>query len=362
MMYPSSQEKVDPLAVAPLKREAIDQWPIAVSGLPVRVINSTSAEGVKTVGQLRDCSDTRLLNMRSLGRLSLRQIHFFFELCRRIEKGEQRFRTLQEAFDLFLDNSERMVIEARYGFHLTKPTASRNCATLQEIGNLEHKTRERVRQIEDAAKQKLSSNIAQTCLEPFYDHFRDYVEGCGQVVATEDLASVRTDPILTGYNPGSIFLLLFDLRPEKFCYYRNYFSTLPLDYLKRVETKLTAVLLERHVAITLDQLLSAIHPTITEEIPLHDHRRVLTVILEHAPNIAVTYDGRFFSYDAAIQTYLLEVLHKLQRPAHYRVVTKAFNEGIKPQSRKGAGYILEMLNKLPNCKRVYRGIYDFSDT
>ena len=77
------------LTIQPASRSEIDQWPVAEAGLPTRVINSVHSAGIHTVGQLRGCSDFDLLNLRSLGKVSLDRIHYFFKLCNRIEKGNQ---------------------------------------------------------------------------------------------------------------------------------------------------------------------------------------------------------------------------------------------------------------------------------
>ena len=73
------------------------------------------------------------------------------------------------------------VVTARYGFELEEPKASRNCATLQEIGDAEHKTRERVRQVQETAMQKLRSRLATVCLEPFYIFFVEFIGGAGDI-------------------------------------------------------------------------------------------------------------------------------------------------------------------------------------
>ena len=156
---------------------SIDAWPVDESGLPVRVVNSVLTAGVTTVGQLRAQSDQDLLALRSLGRISLGHIRSFFKLCGQIEQGKQSFNSIRELLPLFLDAPEMKVVTARYGFELEEPTASRNCATLQEIGDAEHKTRERVRQVQETAMQKLRSRLATVCLEPFYIFFAEFIGG-----------------------------------------------------------------------------------------------------------------------------------------------------------------------------------------
>jgi hypothetical protein len=84
----------------------------------------------------------------------------------------------------------------------------------------------------------------------------------------------------------------------------------------------------------------------------------MAVVLDHADGVAATIDGRYFAFERGIGPYLEELLTHLDRPAHYRAVTSAFNESVRPRSRKGAGFILEALNACPRVVRAERGFYD----
>ena len=196
------------LQVKPVSRDVIDSWPVTGSGLPVRVVNSVAPANVERIGKLRGWSDHDLLALRSLGRISLTNIRSFFKLCGQIEQGKQTFQNIREVFDIFLDNAELKVLTARYGFERQDLAASRSWATLQEIGNAEHKTRERIRQIQETATDQLSSLLATVCLQPFNDYFISYVDKLGRVATCADLAPLQNDPVLSGYNVCSILLRL----------------------------------------------------------------------------------------------------------------------------------------------------------
>ena len=60
---------------------------------------------------------------------------------------------------------------------------------------------------------------------------------------------------------------------------------------------------------------------------------MLSCILDHSPLVAATLDRRYFTYERGTQTFLAEVLKDIERPAHYRTVTNAFNDRLAP----GAG-------------------------
>jgi hypothetical protein len=345
------------LQVPPIKREAIDQWPVAESGLPVRVVNSVTPEGVTKIGQLRTWSDQQLLSLRSLGRISLGHVRAFFKLCGQIEQGKQSFQNIQEVLAIFLDGPELKVLSSRYGFDRRDLVAGRNKATLQEIGNTEHRTRERIRQVQETAKKKLQSRLSAVCLQPFFDFFCGYITERGGAVACADLAPIQNEATLAGHNVCGVLLLLSDLNAARIAYYHGFFSTLPEPALQTLESQALAVLTKEARPVPLDAILKGI-----PGIPQLEHpggtRLPVMYLMDHCPDAAATVDNRYFLFSGGTQPFLVEIMKELERPAHYRTVTNAFNERVKPLSRKGAGFILEMLNSNPQCTRVDRGIYD----
>lgn len=344
------------LHVAPVGRETIDAWPVDGSGLPVRVVNSVQTAGVTTVGQLRAQSDQNLLSLRSLGRISLTHIRSFFKLCAQIEQGRQSFNSIRELIPLFLDGPELKVMAARYGLDAQDLSAPRNCATLQEIGDAEHKTRERVRQIQETSMQKLRSRVARVCLEPFYVFFADLLNERGSSATCADLSALKNEPAAGGYNLCGVLLLLSDLQPERIVFYNDFFSTVSETAIRTAESQAISLLNRSAKPVPMDEVLESAGLTAPEDDDRK--RRLLTCILDHCALIAATADGRYFTYERGTEAFLAEVLKTLDRPIHYRKVTDAFNDRLKPRSRKGAGFILEALNAAPLCTRVDRGIYD----
>ncbi len=346
-------------AVQAASREVIDAWPVEEAGLPTRVINSVKAAKVITVGDLRKWSEPDLLRLRSLGRVSLEQIQYFFKLCDRIERGIQRFDSIHEVLDIFLDVHQLNVISARYGFYQRDLVASRNWVTLQEIGNRENKTRERVRQVEDMGKQKLRSRMASVCLQPFFDFFGTFINQRARSVSTADLATIRNHEALRDLNPASILLLLSDLAVDHIVLHNGFFSTLPMQFLEDVEQKVMAMLGNSPIPLGIDAISDQLEPT--TELPDRSlFRQAVSVVLDHSPSMGATIDDRYFLYATSVQPFLVEILERMERPAHYRTVTTRFNDRVKPRSRKGAGYILDTLNRNSNCVRVDRGIYTLS--
>lgn len=344
------------LHVEPVVREMIDAWPVDGSGLPVRVVNSVLTAGVTTVGQLRTQSDQDLLVLRSLGRISLGHIRSFFKLCGQIEQGKQSFNSIRELLPLFLDGPEMKVITARYGLELEEFTATRNRSTLQEIGDAEHKTRERVRQIQETAVQKLQSRLAAVCLEPFYVFFTGLLEARGTSVTCANVATLKNESPAGGYNMCGILMMLSDLQPSRITFYSDFFSTLSEQTIRAMEAQAIELLRRAAQPVPLDKILESISmPTPSDK---HQKEQLLSCILDHCMQVAATLDRRYFAYERGTQAFLAEVMKDLERPVHYRQITDAFNSQLKPLSRKGAGFILEALNAAPLCTRVDRGVYD----
>ncbi|MCX6996100.1 MAG: hypothetical protein NTV49_03210 [Kiritimatiellaeota bacterium] len=118
----------------PVARATLDDWPLAEAGLSFRATRAIRASGLRTVGQLRDCPDAKLLELWSFGRKTLVEVHAFFGFCERLEQGQQTFRSLREVFELFLPANQREILYARFQMEAAASHPPRRRATLQHIG------------------------------------------------------------------------------------------------------------------------------------------------------------------------------------------------------------------------------------
>lgn len=342
--------------VQPIPRTEIDQWPVAEAGLPTRIVNSVQAAGARRIGELRTWTDPQFMHLRSFGKVSLDQIHYFFKLCSRIEKGNQQFNAVTEVLDIFLDGNQQKVISQRYGFAETGRIASRSWVTLQEIGNVDGKTRERVRQIEENGKNKLRSRMAFVCLQPFYHYIETFIRNRAGAVSCEELGDLPREGAMGGCNPCSIALLLSDLNSDHIGFHNDFFTTLPLADVLLIEQQVLDLLRASEQPMHIDALIQQVNPPPAAP-PTEAFRRTATVIMDHHPEVGASVDGRYFLYTTSVLPFLHEILAGLEQPAHYRAVTSTFNTRVKARSRKGAGYILETLGRSPRCLRVDRGLY-----
>ncbi len=340
-----------------IARERIDSWPVRGSGLPTRVVNGARLAGIQTVGQLRQKDNEELISLRAIGRISVRDIERFFDLCRRMEDGTLVFITIQEVFDLFLDGEEMDILARRYGLLRTDYQASRNFMTLQEIGNELQLTRERIRQVEKIARSNLESRLAACCLQPFQLYLTAFINSRDKVASCDDARDLEGQSWLSGYNPCSILLLLHDLNPEAYAEYRGLFSTFPAELLQRVKAAALDQLEQQGRPVPCGEVLRALNGPAASWTSA-----ALGKLLDHTEQVAAVRDGRYFLPAGASEVFLRELAEEVQRPIHYRALAARFNERLKPASRRGSGYILKLLNASPLFVKADRGYYDLADS
>lgn len=342
--------------VEPISRTEFDQWPVEGSGLPVRVINGVRSAGIDTIGALRVKPDTELLALRSIGRISIRDVQRFFELADRIEQGKQVFLTVQEIFDLFLDAEEMAVLARRYGLMRSEPAASRNFMTLQEIGNELDLTRERIRQVEAVSLANLKSRMAQLCLQPFYVYVRAFLRSRSGLATCKDAMDLDEQSWLAGYHPCPILLLLHDICPSHYTYASDCFSLWSQSDLATAASLILQRLQTAETPISLD----ALHASLASDLPGWS-AQALGKWADHIPTVAATQDQRYFLFPQAGPAFLTEILTDTERPAHYRTIAQLMNDQLKPHARKGNGFVLKQLARDGRFVKAERGHYDLRD-
>ena len=341
--------------VEPIERAVVDAWPIDKAGLPVRVVNAARKAGVGTVGALHRMSPEEWGGLRSIGHLTVQQIQQYFSVCDRVERGAQTFLTVQEVFDLFLDNGELAVLSWRYGLMHPGPHASRKFMKLQEIGNELDLTRERIRQIEAAARRKLQSLLALRCLRPFYIYLQAFIRFRGGLITWTDARDLDGQAWLTDYNPCPLMLLLHDIDPSHYTAYRNTFSLWPQETMESILEKAEAQLRKHGEPVPIRQLRDELEWDDAAWMP-----DTLAKLLHQSGNIAATKDNRYFLFDHASDAFLHDLLLPMERPAHFQALTQRFNNSLQPHCHKGSGYVMNVLNGSPRFVRKESGYYDLA--
>jgi len=340
-------------------RQEIDGWSIAKSGLSARVVHCLDQTGVKTIGQLRGWSDQQLLNLTNFGSTSLENVRWFFNWTRRLEAGNAELANARVWLREFLNVQEIFVIEQRYGLAdpLFRPHMKRR--TLQEIARMRIRvTRERVRQIEESAIAALRSNLARAVAESLEIYWVDCILSGSCVVTAAELGKWADDPMLGGYQPWGILLLMSETL-ERITFRYDYFSILPGHVLNHVEKQILQILDSARAPIPFEKILASVSDELSF---LNGQRpRLVTVRLDHHPEISGTVDRRYFLPLVGAPLVIADILRDRHEPVHFHELTRLYNERMQPHSRKGTGYILRILNLMPEAQRVSRAVYQLKD-
>ncbi|MGD1020075.1 MAG: DNA-directed RNA polymerase subunit alpha C-terminal domain-containing protein [Verrucomicrobiia bacterium] len=342
-----------------ITRQMIDNWPLARSGLSARVVHCLEEAGVKNIGQLRGWSDHQLLNLTNFGATSLENVRWFFNWTRRLEAGNGQAANFRALLREFLNTQELFVIEQRFGLAdpLFRPQMKRR--TLQEIARMRIRvTRERVRQIEEAAVATLQSHLARAVAETQEVYWANRILSNGCVVTSAELGGWADDPNLGGYQPwGSLLLISETLERITFRY--DYFSVLSGLVLNQVEKQILQLLHASKEPVPFEKILASVSDELSF---LNGQRpRLVTVLLDHHPEISGTVDRRYFLPMVGAPLVIVDILRDRQEPVHFHELTRLYNERMQPHSRKGTGYILRVLNLMPEAERVSRAVYQLKD-
>ncbi|NQU11342.1 hypothetical protein HQ590_11155 [bacterium] len=326
------------------------------SGLSPRVVHCLAAAGVETIGDLRTWSDDQLLRLRHFGVVSLENIKWFFRWAKRIEAQDLRLPHLKAAMGEFLNKQEVFVLQQRYGLTdpLFRPGMRR--PTLQEIANtLGGMTRERIRQVEEEGLRNLRSRLCRELTASFERQWVSRIEQRGGVVTSTEVSEWAADPQLGGYQPWGMLLLFSELGQSIHLHF-DYFSTLTPKALGVLESAVLELLGQAPAPVDFAAIQQRLAPLATD--PHRQLTRLLTVMLDHHPNIAGTLDGCYLLPPKGTEQVVLDIFRSELKPLHFHEVTRLYNNRMQPHSRKGTGYILRVLNLTARAQRVSRAVYE----
>lgn len=340
-------------------RAALDAWPIPEAGLNHRAVHCLTTAGVRTVGELRGRSDRDLLRLPHFGGQSLHNVQWFFHWTRRIEKQNVPLLSLPDLLAELLNEQEVGVLEQRYG--LTDPLFRPHLKwrTLQAIADASGGlTRERVRQVEEAATTTLRCRLSRALLSPLETHWVRRLAAQGGIVTCRELADWAGDPGLGRYEPWGALRLLADVGQRLHNYF-DYFALLPPDTMSRVETRTRELLQAAPEPQSLARLLAVLPPEFGQQ--PGDRARLLTVLLEHHPAIDATRAGAYFLGDKAAAWFLTGLLRDAGSAVPLETLRQRYNEQMLPPSQKSPQAIARVLSQLPPVKRVSAALYQWRE-
>jgi hypothetical protein len=335
-----------------IARQEIDRWPLEKAGLPARVVHSATAAGWKTVGNLRQRGPVEWASLHAVGRTSVAALQAYFQRCRDLQNGQLHFFNITEALDSVLEGESLDVLRARYGFLREDGRIDRRYMTLQEIGNQLHVTRERIRQVEHTAFERLRGHMAQASLAPFYDYICAFLRRHHGIADSAQIDQLNGQFWLDGYLAGPILLLLHDVNPTPYHWHNELFSLYPVATLEAIGDHALQILRQGDQPVcTLDDLTAALQ----KQVPTLK-KLALQRILHHHADIIGTTDQRYADWQCGAEVLLMEYVPP-DTPEHFRTLTDILNRHLHPRSQRGSGLLLRLLNKSTRFQRMDRGLY-----
>jgi hypothetical protein len=348
------------MTTTPLARAEIDQWPVSEAGLSARVVHCLQREKVRTVGQLRGWNDRNLLALEHFGTTSCQNVRWFFKWTQKIEDGKSRAADFRAFLREFLNRQEVHVLEQRYGLTdpLFRPHMKRR--TLAEIAREMRGgvTRERVRQVEESALRTLRAKLPGAVGEAQEVYWANRIQSSSCVITAAELADWVEDPMLVGYQPWGVLLLLSETF-SRITFRYDYFTTLSPQVLNQVEKQILQQLHAEREPVPFERILAQVSDDLDF---LNGQRpRLVTAMLDHHPAISGTVERRYFLPAMGAPVVLTGILQDRPQPVHFHELTRLYNQRMLPHSQKGSGYILRILNLMSNAQRVRRAVYQLKD-
>ncbi len=325
---------------------------LQTSGLPARILAVLRAGGFATLGDLchplpageqLDADDRALL-----ARVAA-------YACATAE-GRTPTLNLVEWLALFLPPRLADVVHLHYALEEPAAALARHEAKLRDTGFKLGVTRERARQLLGLAVGSLRQALPLAAAEPLYRAALAALHEAGGVLDVAALAR-RADPAWGGASPVGAFLLLTHLVPGRLTLYRGFFSEFSAPLVERAEKTLrdrlaAAAELQPIAEIAAGLPKSARPPGVPSAEPL------LSALLRHLPDTLATRDGRGGLATRHGAQLLREALAGAGE-LPLRTLVAAFNERVRPECRRGAGYVRDVLRGDPRIRKPAPGRFAF---
>lgn len=260
---------------------------------------------------------------------------------------------------LLLSEREKFVIQKRFNLDNT------NRATLQEIGSHFQVTRERVRQIEKSALQKLERNIEKFELFELNTLAFHYLQKSGGVLK-EDMMLSKLMADSNVFSAGEALLLLnvdrrFEYISNTVEYY-PYFKlrTIPDYFLQKVIDKSSYQLRKKKSPFLLEKLVSIIHNEIPET-KIYSRDTFIHIYQLHK-------NFKFFEGKLALLEWrsvhprtlrdkIYYVLRRVKKPLHFIEVANAIMDSQFDHKKINLQAVHNELIRYPDFVLIGRGIY-----
>ncbi len=347
------------VSLPPIKRSQIDQWPVSASGLSPRAANCLTRARIRTIGELRKIPSADLLNIRSLGKVSLRDIRSFLNKTKDLEQGINPLPPIRTLIQQFVDRGDRAVLEQRFGLIGSRISPEIERMSLQAIGEQCSRTRERIRQCEQCAMDRLRTRLACHLLRPYADKMVTTIDSRDKILSAEEALILSGDPDFQDYHPGGLLLLFSALFPD-ITYHNEYFTTISPNTLLSLEEEMLNALDAQSAPVSstfLAEYLLTNRPGPLKSCGFVHPEQGIERILLRNPKVVVTTHLEFFTNQEVLIKLLARAIQRVGAFAHYRDISQQYNEMIHPTRQLGVGSILKILNGDQHFTRVERAHY-----
>jgi hypothetical protein len=284
------------------------------------------------------------------------------------------FKTLTD-FLATLPEKQREVVDKRYGLSGSDPM------TLEAIGEEKGVTRERIRQIEDAALLALRKNLTE--LDEVVENLKSYLDVLGGIrrekrLLEEAANSLADDPVRDLKNGKAASKLqnhiwfLLDLAPyfnylleKKDNYSAWYRDPEILKKLNRINDFVKKELTRKGDPLELDEYHDLVHKTM-KNFSLKNEN-VLLSYLDVSKDFGFNPFGEFgltkwsFIRPASVNTKAYLILEKQDQPLHFVDIAKLINDAGFDEKKAQPTTVHNELIKDPNFVLVGRGLYALKD-
>ena len=232
------------------------------------------------------------------------------------------FASLMKRLLSLLTHKEQDIIERRFAIKTDKKE------TLDRIGRSYSITRERVRQIESVAIQKLARISQDPSMQLVHNLALSILRANGNVMVEEELVAAMIKGMKDGdqLNPNSVKFALRVSRhlnkQDKNQYYRAFWFTneLNLPQVKRYMVDITQVLQREKCVLGFDDIY--------DRMPEPPAKETVASLLKVDWNFMSLEDGRYglkswrFLNPRSIKDCIMIVLNERQKPMHFREILK----------------------------------------
>ena len=320
--------------------------PLADTGLPPRFLAALRAAGCATCGQWD--GGTAAFGAAGLPEEDVRWGESVGRALRSLLEAERKRSPLPPAgvggwLRAMLPDRWRLAVAERRALDGEGAAPALHERPLAQAGGRLGVTRERARQILEAARKMLSAPLAQRLADGLYGSARDILEPAGGAMFPgEWTRAAERHPVWTGVSPTGALLVLHRAAPERIGFYRGLFTVRTAEELDRLDARLRQALRQAGGLLPLGTLGAA--------------GATAGRLARCAPDLLALRDGRAGLADRDAPRLLHEIL-LARGPLRLAVLAEAFNAMVFPESQRGLGRIRMWVLGDPGIRRLAPDVY-----